>query len=187
MHDRELRIGADVEPERRSGADEPAHDRDAARARSRAFAAADAGIPAVQRNASPSAGAADGAGVQEAAGRGISTPAVSLPHADRIQASFGSHHDVSGIVAHVGGGSAGACQDMGASAFAAGNHVAFAGDPDLHTAAHEAAHVLQQLRGVSLYGGVGEAGDAYERQADEVADRRTPRPTSRWSTPRSPR
>jgi len=37
--------------------------------------------------------------------------------------------------------------------------------------AHEAAHVIQQRGGVQLKGGVGEAGDAYERQADEVADR----------------
>ena len=38
-------------------------------------------------------------------------------------------------------------------------------------AAHEAAHVVQQRSGVSLYGGVGRAGDRYERQADTVADR----------------
>jgi hypothetical protein len=43
--------------------------------------------------------------------------------------------------------------------------------PDLHTAAHEAAHVVQQAQGVNLYGGVGEAGDSYERHADAVADR----------------
>jgi len=60
---------------------------------------------------------------------------------------------------------------MGAQAFATGNHVAFAGTPDLHTAAHEAAHVVQQRGGVQLKGGVGEVGDAYERHADQVADR----------------
>lgn len=32
----------------------------------------------------------------------------------------------------------------GAEAFATGNHVAFASSPSLHTAAHEAAHVVQQ-------------------------------------------
>src|SRR6185503_888478 len=41
--------------------------------------------------------------------------------------------------------------------------------PDLHTAAHEAAHVVQQRAGVQLKGGVGEAGDPYERHADAVA------------------
>src|ERR1041385_646216 len=70
-----------------------------------------------------------------------------------------------------GGQAAAACDAMGASAFATGNHVAFAQSPDLHTAAHEAAHVVQQARGVNLYGGVGAAGDAYERHADAVADR----------------
>mgnify|MGYP002064701929 CR=1 FL=1 len=32
---------------------------------------------------------------------------------------------------------------MGAKAYATGNHVAFQQQPDLHTAAHEAAHVVQ--------------------------------------------
>lgn len=60
---------------------------------------------------------------------------------------------------------------MGASAYATGNHVAFARSPDVHTAAHEAAHVIQQSQGVSLSGGVGKPGDPYEKQADAVADR----------------
>ncbi|HEX8111425.1 MAG TPA: DUF4157 domain-containing protein, partial [Kofleriaceae bacterium] len=59
---------------------------------------------------------------------------------------------------------------MGAQAFAVGNHVGFAGAPDLHTAAHEAAHVVQQRAGVQLKGGVGETGDRYEQHADAVAD-----------------
>jgi hypothetical protein len=53
----------------------------------------------------------------------------------------------------------------------AGNSVAFRDAPSLHTAAHEAAHVVQQAAGVSLLGGVGRAGDRYERNADEAADR----------------
>src|SRR5690606_17781893 len=48
---------------------------------------------------------------------------------------------------------------------------AFRGAPDLHTAAHEAAHVVQQRAGVALAGGVGQAGDAYEQHADAVAER----------------
>ena len=59
---------------------------------------------------------------------------------------------------------------MGAAAFTTGDHVAFAGPPSLHTAAHEAAHVIQQRAGVHLTGGVGEPGDRYERHADAVAD-----------------
>jgi hypothetical protein len=49
----------------------------------------------------------------------------------------------------------------------------FAGTPSLHTAAHEAAHVVQQRGGVQLKGGVGETDDPYERHADAVADRVT--------------
>ncbi len=45
------------------------------------------------------------------------------------------------------------------------------GATDLHTVAHEAARVVQQRAGVQLTGGVGEAGDPYERHADEIADR----------------
>jgi hypothetical protein len=55
-------------------------------------------------------------------------------------------------------------------AYATGSTVAFREAPDLHTAAHEAAHVVQQRAGVQLRGGVGEAGDPYERHADDVAD-----------------
>jgi hypothetical protein len=43
------------------------------------------------------------------------------------------------------------------------------GGADLFTEAHEAAHVVQQRGGVQLKGGVGAAGDTYERHADAVA------------------
>lgn len=109
----------------------------------------------------------DDTDVHAIAAEGIATPSTTLPHAERIQAAFGAH-DISGIQAHVGGGAASA---IGATAYATGSHVVFDRAPDLHTAAHEAAHVVQQARGVNLYGGVGEAGDSYERAADAVADR----------------
>ena len=105
--------------------------------------------------------------VHAAAERGAATPAGPLPHMDKIQASFGAH-DVSGIQAHVDGKSTRA---MGAEAYASGNHVVFGRQPGLHTAAHEAAHVVQQAKGVNVKGGVGAEGAAHERQADEVADR----------------
>lgn len=59
---------------------------------------------------------------------------------------------------------------MGARAYATGNQVAFAASPDLHLAAHEAAHVVQQRGGIQLSGGVGAVGDVYEQHADSVAD-----------------
>jgi hypothetical protein len=108
--------------------------------------------------------------VKAAAEHGTSGGAEALPHLDRIQRLFG-RHDVRGVRAHVGGSAAEGAAAMGAQAFATGDHVAFAGAPDLHTAAHEAAHVVQQRSGVHLKGGVGEVGDPYEQHADAVADR----------------
>jgi hypothetical protein len=112
----------------------------------------------------------DPASVHEAAAAGVSGASSSLPHFDQIQAAFGGH-DLSQVRAHVGGEASAATEGMGATAYATGNHVAFRSQPDLHTAAHEVAHVVQQRQGVQLAGGVGKAGDAYERQADAVADR----------------
>ena len=109
--------------------------------------------------------------VHQAAAAGIQGSGGSLPYMDLIQASFGPQHDVSGVAAHVGGPATEACASMGASAYATGTHVAFDGAPTLHTAAHEAAHVVQQRAGVHLKSGVGEVGDPYEQNADAVADR----------------
>lgn len=120
----------------------------------------------VQQQAEAPAETAD---VHGLAAAGIGGSSESLPFLDVIQASFGSH-DVSGVQAHTDDQAASAAAGMGASAFATGDHVAFAGSPDLHTAAHEAAHVVQQRAGVQLKGGVGTVGDAYEQNADAVAD-----------------
>jgi hypothetical protein len=107
--------------------------------------------------------------VHAAAERGLEGGGGALPHLDTIQRAFG-RHDVTGVSSHVGGPAEEACQAMGAQAYATGSSVAFAGAPDLHTAAHEAAHVVQQRGGVQLKGGVGEANDQYERHADAAAD-----------------
>jgi hypothetical protein len=112
-----------------------------------------------------------GAGdVHAAAAHGTSGSGTALPHLDRIQGLFG-RHDVSHVQAYVGGSAAEGAEAMGAEAFATGDRVAFARTPDVHTAAHEAAHVVQQRGGVQLKGGVGKAGDRYEQHADAVADR----------------
>ncbi|HWU90257.1 MAG TPA: DUF4157 domain-containing protein [Kofleriaceae bacterium] len=112
----------------------------------------------------------DPAAVHQAADHGTSGAAGPLPHLDLIQGSFG-RHDVSGIKAHTDTAAATGAKAMGAEAFASGDHVAFGGAPSLFTAAHEAAHVVQQRGGVQLRGGVGEAGDPYEQHANEVASR----------------
>lgn len=107
--------------------------------------------------------------VHEAARSGVSGSGGALPHQEAIQKAFGKH-DVSNIGSHVGGRAAAAADTMGAQAYATGDQVAFRQAPDLHTAAHEAAHVVQQRAGVSLEGGVGQVGDRYEQHADQVAD-----------------
>lgn len=106
--------------------------------------------------------------VQQAAAQGIAGGGANLPYLDRIQAAFGAH-DVSDVRAHQGTAASGAAKQMGAMAYATGNNVVFGQSPDLFTTAHEAAHVVQQRKGVQLSGNVGRAGDGYEQHADQVA------------------
>ncbi len=114
-------------------------------------------------------GALSGDKVHELAAHGIGGSGGGLPFLVQIQRAFG-RHDVSDVRAHVGGAASEAATALGAEAYATGRDIAFRGAPDLRTAAHEAAHVVQQRGGVQLAGGVGAAGDIYERHADEVAD-----------------
>jgi hypothetical protein len=109
------------------------------------------------------------AAVHAAASRGVATPATSLPFGDTLQRAFG-RHDIASVQAHSGSEAAQTAKSMGAEAYAAGDHVVL-GKTDLHTVAHEAAHVVQQRSGVQLKGGVGQTGDAYEQHADAVADK----------------
>jgi Bacterial toxin 3/Domain of unknown function (DUF4157) len=103
------------------------------------------------------------------AAAGVSGTGSSLPHLDQVQRAFGAH-SLDGVRAHVGGEAAAASGTLGAEAYALGDNIAFKQQPDLHTAAHEAAHVVQQRAGVQLQGGLGQKGDAYEQNADAVAD-----------------
>jgi hypothetical protein len=103
------------------------------------------------------------------AAAGVAGAVTPLPHADRIQASFGPH-DIGHVRATVGGDGRAAAARLGARAYTLGDRVAFAGEPDVWLAAHEAAHVVQQRGGVHLDGGVGERRDAHEQHADAVAD-----------------
>lgn len=111
-----------------------------------------------------------GSDVHSVADAGLGGSGERLPHFDAVQAAF-SPHDLSGVKAHRDGAAKQAASSMGAAAYAKGEHVAFGGDPDVATVAHEAAHVVQQRQGVSLAGGVGRPGDSYERNADAVAER----------------
>ena len=106
----------------------------------------------------------------EIAKTGFRENSIALPHMVRIQQSFG-RHDITHVEAHVGGAAAQASNELGARAYARGEQVAFREEPELRTAAHEAAHVVQQRQGaLQLRGGVGQAGDRFEQQADAVAD-----------------
>jgi hypothetical protein len=134
--------------------------------------AAIGGAALAERDRADPIGAADGDGaVHRIAAAGVAGAGTRLPHLESIQRAFGPDHDVTGIKAHVGGDAGDAAAAIGARAYATGNDVAFTGEPDVHTAAHEAAHVVQQRGGVQLKGGVGAEGDAYEVNADAVADR----------------
>jgi hypothetical protein len=134
-----------------------------------------AGFAAAQRNQllpvqMKSAGPSPTSEAHTAASHGVSGAPSALPHAPQIQQAFG-HHDVSGIGAHTDGAAADANDELGSHGYAMGENVAFAdSSPDLHTAAHESAHVIQQRGGVALKGGVSEPGDPYEAHADAVAD-----------------
>jgi len=103
------------------------------------------------------------------ASTGVADSIQPLPHLAKIQASFGAH-DVSGVKTSIGGTASTAASELGARAYTVGDRVGFREEPDLHLAAHEAAHVVQQRAGVQLAGGVGAPGDRYEHQADAVAD-----------------
>ena len=122
----------------------------------------------VQRSASTATGHGDAATVHQAAAQGVAGPGSPLPHATTIQQLFG-RHDISAVRAHVGGEATAASRAIGANAYATGHHVAFAGAPDLHTAAHEAAHVVQQRAGMAPMGGLDSPGDHLEQHADAVA------------------
>jgi|GEM_PF-5748154 len=123
----------------------------------------------LQRKPTPGGKATAASDPTAIAADGVRGTGTTLPHLDLIQRAF-APHDVSNVRAQVGGAAAAAAKGLDAEAYATGNSVAFRSQPDLHTAAHEAAHVVQQRGGVQLKGGVGQAGDSYEQHADAVAD-----------------
>lgn len=127
---------------------------------------ADGLSPRDERRRQPDAGATF---IHNAAAAGVQGRGAKLPYLDRLQPLFG-RHDISHVEAYTGAAASSACRSIGASAYATGSKVAFSGAPDLHTAAHEAAHTVQQRAGVALKGGIGEVGDEHERRADAVAD-----------------
>jgi hypothetical protein len=105
------------------------------------------------------------------AATGVDGAGGPLPYVHELHASFGRHADaLDGATAHQGSDAAEAAGAIGAQAYTTGAKVAFAATPTRELVGHEAAHIVQQRAGVSLKGGVGAAGDPYERNADEVGD-----------------
>ncbi len=126
------------------------------------------GQPAVQRKATSGA-TVDAGTAQSIASQGVAGAGSALPHGEQIQQAFGSY-DIRGTRAQVGGAAAEASEAIGAKAYAQGDRIGFADSPDLHTAAHEAAHIVQQRAGHAPEGGLDTPGDQLEQHADRVAD-----------------
>lgn len=108
--------------------------------------------------------------VQAHAARGRRGGGADLPYREVLERAF-APHQLGTVRAHFGDEARAASEAIGARAYTRGEDVVFAeASPSLWLVAHEVAHVVQQRAGVALGGGVGEAGDGYERQADAVAD-----------------
>ena len=123
----------------------------------------------VQRMAEGEGGSSSGPDeIRAVAAEGLSGAGAPLPHLETIQQSFG-RHDVRSISTAIDGRTAQANAKIGARAYAQGSRIGFASNPDLFTAAHEAAHVIQQRAGKAPASGIGAEGDEFERHADEVA------------------
>jgi hypothetical protein len=100
---------------------------------------------------------------------GASGPGQALPNLPAVQGLFG-RHDVSSIRAHTGAAAVEATKTLGGGAYASQGSIVLGRSTDLHTVAHEAAHVVQQRNGHAPAGGAGRAGDVFERHANAVAD-----------------
>jgi hypothetical protein len=112
----------------------------------------------------------DTSAIYNIASTGVRGTGHKLPYYDKVQAAFGQR-DISHIKAYTGSEAATASRAIDAKAYTMGNKIAFAEiNPDLHTVVHETAHVFQQAKGVQLKSGLGEVGDRYEQQADEIAN-----------------
>jgi hypothetical protein len=102
--------------------------------------------------------------------QGLGDPAGPYPHGARIRAAFGAYAP-SGLSAHMGPAARAASGALSAGGYVLNGRAVFAERPSLHTAAHEAAHMVHQAHGgAALAHGVGHMSDAHERLADRVAD-----------------
>ena len=120
-------------------------------------------------------------GASHAAAKGVpATPGRALGAAARASFEARMGRDFGDVRIHDGGEAARAARDIGARAFTVGRDIVFGagefrpGDPGgTRLLAHELAHVVQQGgrdAGPQAKLAIGAPGDAYEREADRVAD-----------------
>lgn len=106
--------------------------------------------------------------------RGSEQARAPLPWRPRIQRAFG-HHDLSDVQTQTGSAAAVACHLLQATAYTAVRGsapvIGFRTPPDLFTATHEAAHVVQQRPHFRLPAAFRQGPEPYERHADAVASR----------------
>lgn len=109
--------------------------------------------------------------MQAIANSGIASAGSPFPHKEQIQSAFG-RHSIDKFTAHTDSVARAAAKSISAEAYATGTAAAFeTSTPDLHTAAHEAAHLVQQQGNIAPKNNVGYTNDKYERHADEVAEK----------------
>lgn len=125
----------------------------------------------VQRKAR---GSARPAGVPHDVQRTLSSPGTPLRAEVREQMEGRFGHDFGAVRVHVDAASA---RSVNARAYTAGSHIVFDGPSSAHEPrllAHELTHVVQQRSGTfAAERTISDPGDAYEREADSVADRVT--------------
>jgi hypothetical protein len=121
----------------------------------------------VQRRGDGGAAPSDPAQVGAIAERGLGGGGA-LPHQAALETGFGV--DLSDVRAHTGSTATQASRAIGAEAYTMGSDIAFASPaPPKELVAHEVAHVIQQRSGAGPASGVGQAGDAFEVEADAAA------------------
>ncbi len=86
-------------------------------------------------------------------------------------------HSFTDVRVHADSQAAGAAREIDAAAYTSGSHIVFGANRyEPHTdrgrrlLAHELTHVVQQRSGAASNSGIGPAGDAFEREADRVAN-----------------
>ena len=123
---------------------------------------------AVQMKEAAGPGGMSEAMVQSVAASGTASGGGEIPHRGQMESAFGT--SFGDVKAHTGPAAAHANRTIGAEAYTAGDHVAFASaSPTPGVVAHELAHVVQQRAGDGPAGGVGRAGDRHELEAHSAA------------------